>query len=318
MTTCSTEAASEASQNALIERLVFGWWNTSLSPVGLERADANHKAIAEKVVKSLIVDLKIDCLALGEVTDANLTLLKECCGKQSLATHDGTLKSGKLQFDTGIIYDTERLTIKDEKSTVISHGGQNSKLANRIEFISACDSSSFHIFVSHWPSRVYTEDNIKRRKTLAIRLRDEIDSIRKSITNASIILMGDFNDEPFDESMSYHLLATRDRCLATKKEEFLYNPFWRQIGESEPHMWGNNKKSSAGSCFQKDGKETRWRTFDQILFSSAFLGSSDWHLNEQETMILRTEFLVELVQSGAVHFDHLPILSVIERRINKA
>jgi hypothetical protein len=316
MSSPSTETESEALQDVFSERLVFGWWNTSLSPVGIERSDEAHKEIAKKVVKSLIDDLKIDCLALGEVTDANLTLLKESCGRQTLTTYDGTLKSGKLQFDTGIIYDTERLAIKEEKSTVISHGGQNSKLANRIDFISRFDNSPFHIFVSHWPSRAYTEDNVKRRKTLATRLKDEIDFIRKSIANASIILMGDFNDEPFDESMSYHLLATRDRHLAITKEDFLYNPFWRQIGESEPHAWGNARKSSAGSCFQKDGKETRWRTFDQILFSPAFLGTSNWHLNEQETMILRTEFLVELVQNGAVHFDHLPVLSVIERRLN--
>jgi hypothetical protein len=307
--TSLTKPSTTAEENNPMERMVFGWWNTSLSPVGVDRADDNHREIAGKIVKWLIDGLKIDCLALGEVTDSDLAFLKTYSDNPSSTTYNGTLKEGRLQFDTGVIYDARRLTVSDEKSIIISHGGQKSKLANRIDFVSIPDNSLLHIFVSHWPSRVFTEENKRRRTTLAMRLKDQIESIRDSAPNASIILMGDFNDEPFDESLSYHLLATRDRHLAKSKKGFLYNPFWRQIGESEPHFLGNTKIGSAGSCFHKNGgNETRWRTFDQILFSPAFLGGGDWYLNEQNTMILRTETLIELVQNNTVFFDHLPIL----------
>jgi len=308
------ELPTSKTENVLMERIVFGWWNTSLSPVGIERADEAHKIIAGDIVKWLINDLNVDCLALGEITADNLSFLREYSNNKSFSSYDGTLKDGKLQFDTGVIYNSERLSIADEQSVTSIHAGRKLKVANRIDFISAPDAVVFHIFVSHWPSRGQDE-NILSRETVAERLNDQVKAIYEKSPNPSIILLGDYNDDPFDKSLSWHLPATRDRQLAIRKRLF-YNPFWRQLGESEPHSFSNIKKSGAGSYFYRSGTMTQWHTFDQILFSSAFLGGSDWHLKEDETVILGTEYLIELVKNAAVHFDHLPILSVIERKIN--
>ena len=108
-------------------------------------------------------------------------------------------------------------------------------------------------------------------------------------------------------------MGTRDRHLARTKNGFLYNPFWRHIGEAEPHVSRKINDGSSGTCFYKSGLETRWRTFDQILFSSAFLGSGGWSLKEEETIILRPDFLLDLIQSDDVLFDHLPVVSVLEK-----
>jgi hypothetical protein len=119
--------------------MVFGWWNTSLSPVGKNRADDNHKQIAGRIVKSMIDELNIDCLALGEITASDLTSLKCCSDKDTLAIYDGTLKHGRLQFDTGVIYDSSRLYIRDHKSLTSSHGERNLKIANAIDLVSVSD-----------------------------------------------------------------------------------------------------------------------------------------------------------------------------------
>ncbi len=58
--------------------------------------------------------------------------------------------------------------------------------------------------------------------------------------------------------------------------------------------------------FHKNGKITRWRTFDQIIFSSAFLGHTEWHLNEDLTGILDIEKDLKI-------FDHFPVYGVIEK-----
>src|SRR2546423_6612135 len=89
-----------------VERMVFGWWNTSLSPIGKERADDDHQQIANGVVKSLIDELNVDCLALGEVTNTDLSSMIAACETTSLGVYEGTLKEGRLQFDTGIIYNS--------------------------------------------------------------------------------------------------------------------------------------------------------------------------------------------------------------------
>ena len=297
------------------ERMVFGWWNTSLSPVGDDRSDEKHKEIARAIVKSLIDDLKVDCLGLGEVTNKNLSMLRASCGTDTISVYEGTLKEGRLQFDTGLIYNSARLGITDSFSTMSKHGGRSIKIANQIDFVSLSDGSPLHVFVSHWPSRSTNEENILSRKTIAGRLKEQIDTLDEQAPNAAVIVMGDFNDEPFDESISWHLLATRDRHLARTKGGYLYNPFWRKLGESHPYAHSTTVGGTAGTCFYKGTTDTRWRTFDQIFFSSAFLGKSKWHLKEEETTILRTEFLIDLIQNNNVHFDHLPILSVIERPI---
>jgi len=45
------------------------------------------------------------------------------------------------------------------------------------------------------------------------------------------------------------------------------------------------------------------------------LGETDWHLNELDTFIFQTEPLLELIRSEKYTFDHLPVLSAIERKI---
>ncbi len=298
------------------ERLVFGWWNTSLSPIGKSRDDDEQKQTARQIVKTLINDIGVDCLALGEVTLADLDYLKAGCDTSTLSIYDGTLKEGRLQFDTGAIYNRSRLAVNGQKSLVISHGRRNFKVANQIAFATPT-TSPLNVFISHWPSRGSTEENIVARKSLATYLRRHVTEIENQSPNASIILLGDFNDEPFDESLAGHLLATRDRRLASTSKGFLYNPFWRLLGESEPHTLAKPGKGAGGSYFHSRGMDTRWRTFDQILFSAAFWGDGEWHLNERDTLILNPQSLVDLVEDDKVIFDHLPVLSVIERKIKQ-
>jgi hypothetical protein len=49
-----------------------------------------------------------------------------------------------------------------------------------------------------------------------------------------IIIPGDFNDEPFDNSLSKKLMASRDRILVGKDNRYFYNPYWRHLGEEHP------------------------------------------------------------------------------------
>jgi len=304
---------AEPKADQIVEQLTFGWWNTSLSPTGKKRADAEHQQIASSVVKMLIDDFKVDCLGLGEVTSDDLEFLRASCGSKSISTFDGTLKEGRLQFDTGMLYNRDRLTVVDFKSMTSGNGIRRFKVANRVDLVCASDSSAIHVFIAHWPRRGVPAENDLIRKTIAQLLKAENHAIEKSLPDAAFIVLGDFNDEPFDESIAWHLLATRDRNLAKTEKGYLYNPFWRQLGESASYSIANQKHGVAGTCFYKGQTDTRWRTFDQILFSPAFLGNGRWHLNENETTILELVDLVQLVQNDKVDFDHLPVLSVIER-----
>ena len=90
-------------------------------------------------------------------------------------------------------------------------------------------------------------------------------------------------------------------------------PTWRKIGEVFPHVPGSPCKGYSGSCFYSSGHHTHWRTFDQIIFSAAFLGQGEWQLKEDYTDILQIEPFDTFVCSTKHIFDHFPIFSVIER-----
>jgi len=301
--------------SAISERLVFGWWNTSLSPVGHSRSNDAQREIARTIVRTLVDELQLDFLALGEVSDDDLKYLKNGCRTQSLGVHEGSRKEGRLQFDTGALFNLSRLTLDREEPIVIARGHRNLKLATRID-LSIENGDSFIVFVSHWPGRGTSEETIAARRVLGSRLREKVTEIEQASASCPpVILLGDFNDEPFDESLAEQLLATRDRQLVRSKTGFLYNPFWRLLGESTPHSYSATAKGIGGSYFHRSGQTTRWRTFDQIIFSAAFLGTGNWHLNEEETIILKLDFLIDLIQANDGFFDHLPVISVIERQM---
>jgi hypothetical protein len=70
---------------------------------------------------------------------------------------------------------------------------------------------------------------------------------------------------------------------------------------------------AAGSYYHKQGDITRWRTFDQIIFSSAFLNNTLWCLNEESTGIINIpEYCVKVTKAKEI-FDHMPVMGVIER-----
>ena len=67
-----------------------------------------------------------------------------------------------------------------------------------------------HIFVNHWPSRYGGYMNtVRRRNDAAALLRRQVDSLTAALASPAIIIMGDFNDDPTDESMTKVLQAKK-------------------------------------------------------------------------------------------------------------
>jgi endonuclease/exonuclease/phosphatase family metal-dependent hydrolase len=112
-----------------------------------------------------------------------------------------------------------------------------------------------HIFINHWPSRYggYAATKPKRAVVASI-LRHTTDSIMQSDPNARIIIMGDFNDEPNDESITKVLMARSDSTHLFKSD--LYN---MMSGYASHWRGGTNK-------FRES-----WSVIDQIIVSSSLL-----------------------------------------------
>lgn len=295
-------------------RLTFSWWNTALSPLGQRRSNQSELQVAAETIRYLLVDLEVDCLALGEVTPEDVREIMKISELPNYTFFDGTQRSGRVRFDTGLLYHTGRLGLVDTESIRSIRGTRSLKVSHRHDLVVLDGDYLIHVFVCHWPSRLWCEENSADRHVLGLRLREAIASLKANggVPSQSVVL-GDFNDEPHDKSLAEQLLASRDRRLVRKRSDYLYNPFWRTMGEHLPHVPERPNNSYAGTCYYGKGVDTKWRTFDQIIFSGSFLGDGTWQLNEEYTRVVYLEGYDKRVTKPTEVFDHFPVISAIQR-----
>ena len=114
------------------------------------------------------------------------------------------------------------------------------------------DGDLIHIIVNHWPSRGGGEAKSRPGRIAAAKLNRRIaDSLFAIDPYAKIITMGDFNDNPDNESIKNVLGTVADRDKVEIKG--FYNPF------------ENMYKSGLGSNAYRDA----WSLFDQVIISKS-------------------------------------------------
>jgi len=134
------------------------------------------------------------------------------------------------------------------------------------------------VFINHWPSRRggYLSSQPRRNYVAAVLARI-IDSVKQVNRSANILIMGDFNDEPENESLLLHLKGLTE--VADPSDSLLYN----LIGI-------RNKKRKEGTLKYRD----QWSTFDQFLVSGAILkGTRGIKTSPGAVEIVRSSFLLE-------------------------
>ncbi|MCA8165187.1 endonuclease/exonuclease/phosphatase family protein [Burkholderia cepacia] len=294
----------------LVTPLPMVWWNTSLSPPvnDLDTTQEDREFVACQI-RDMRRDLGIALFGLGEVCTDDLDVIQHYLADPTLNVIDPTDRTIRAKRDTALIYDTTKLSLLDEVYITDRFGPTTLKTAHRATF-RALTGQQVNVFCSHWPSRARVGETDPRRPQLGHSLRT---AVTAQGPNNYHILMGDYNDDPCSPSLAYHLLATRDRTMA-RDRKFLYNPFWRQLGEAYDHCNPLPPESTCGSYFYRGGLYTQWHTFDQIIFSSAFLRDDAIVLDEQHSRIIVTDELKDRIEDRTQRFDHFPVLSSVSLR----
>lgn len=138
-------------------------------------------------------------------------------------------------------------------------------------------SDTIHVFINHWPSRYggYLETKPKREFVAGL-LRNQADSLFLVNPKSNILIMGDLNDDPHDESVSRILNAMPeplDSCCQ------LINL-----------MSGYVTDNSIGTLKYREN----WNVFDQVIISRAiYEGENGIQLSDEQAMIYRPPFLIE-------------------------
>jgi endonuclease/exonuclease/phosphatase family metal-dependent hydrolase len=157
----------------------------------------------------------------------------------------------------------------------------NDKLLNTRELLYVSGvlngKDTIHIFGNHWPSRYSGFLETKSlRNAAATLLKAKVDELTIKYKSPKIIIVGDFNDNPEDESLTEVLKASKTDLPIAQNQ--LYNLFY------------DFERSDKGSLkFQ-----SQWFIFDQIIVSGSLLSaSSGIYTKPENAKILSLPFLLE-------------------------
>lgn len=137
------------------------------------------------------------------------------------------------------------------------------------------DGETVHVFVNHWPSRRGGEDaSAPGRAAAAAVSKKVIDSLMLADPNTKVIVMGDLNDDPTNESVAKVIGAKGDR--KNVREGGMFNP------------WMDMYSKGIGTLAYNDS----WNLFDQILISYGFLTKEQTGLFFKTAQIFKKSFMV--------------------------
>ena len=166
---------------------------------------------------------------------------------------------------------------------------------------------SFHVLVCHWPSRYGGKSSSIYRETAAKLSKHIADSLYNDNPRAKLIIMGDLNDDPVDNSTAKVLGAKR--TPEEVGERGFFNATW------EPYAQGIGTLTYQG----------KWNLFDQMILTEPLLDNSRKSLSFWRVEIFNRSFLIrqEGSRKGTPHrtfegntfingySDHLPVITYL-------
>jgi len=209
-------------------------------------------------------------------------------------------------IDCALLYDSERfraLSVEPLAVTIDSIPGFKTRDVLYVKGELA-GKKVLHVFVNHWPSRRggEKESEMKRQRAAEI-ARQKIDAILEADPKANIILMGDFNDHPTDNSVAMVLKAKATSVETADLFNLLY----------DDHVAGKGTHNYQG----------KWGVLDQLIVSSAFYkGRKGLKIDGNDAKIVYEEVLLFTQKDGSKkpsttyggpnyyggYSDHLPVM----------
>ena len=137
--------------------------------------------------------------------------------------------------------------------------------------------NTLDVFVCHYPSRRGGEIESEPYRTFASSvLREKVDSLFTCREKGNVIIMGDFNDEPSNKSISKTLNA---------------KPIEEEINKSDLYNLFSSleKKSKIGTYKYQE----QWNFLDQIIVSGNLLNPDNlFHVRAEDARIYQADFLL--------------------------
>ncbi len=187
-------------------------------------------------------------------------------------------------IDNGLIFKKEKLSLIGVKGLYVNLG--NSYETRLILFVQLLfnKKDTLNVFVNHWPSRRGGEEQSEWARIIAAKtLRHTVDSLLLSNDRSKIIIIGDFNDEPANISITENLKAEPFLCdsminknMVEDNKTDLFNLAYQKYSEGD------------GTYFYKDN----FNMLDQIIISKNLLIGNDIKYKCNSFEVYKPEFMV--------------------------
>lgn len=205
-------------------------------------------------------------------------------------THRSPLRAQRYDFvitnspdergiDVALLYQRDQFRLLEKHEYNISFCQPTRPTRNLLHVVGkTIGADTLDVFVCHFPSRSGGQMITEPARIDAARLlRHKVDSLFEQRDNAHILIMGDFNDHPFDVSLSQTLNA--QKVETSTEPNALFNLIYHR-----------EKESDVGS-YKFQGN---WEILDQIIVSSALLDK----MTDKNMRIFKPNFLLEEDKNG--------------------
>lgn len=182
----------------------------------------------------------------------------------------------KRGIDVAFLYNNKSFCPIEYRFIIVSSEEHPLKTRDILYVKGIIQEDTLHFYINHWPSKFGGAIETKESRALAASLlKNDVESVSCAKSPKKVIIMGDFNDSPSDESLKNGLGALDFDKFPNPGE--IYNL--------------SLKPSEKGIGTNKHG--TQWIMLDQIIVSGQLLYETGVYTKSECFKVLSLPFLLE-------------------------
>ncbi len=212
-----------------------------------------------RVLSEIATDKTPDGLAVFGISEIeNRMVVEDLVKRETLKDRNYQIvhynSPDRRGIDVALVYNPKYFKLIHSYSAPIIDADTNFKTRDQLVVTGLLKGEEVHFIVNHWPSRSGGEKRSKPKRNAAAKLsRSLADSLIAINPNAKVMIMGDLNDDPTDQSVAKILKATDDKSKL--KDGYFFNPYMTL------------HRNGIGTLAYRDS----WNNFDQIILTPALV-----------------------------------------------
>lgn len=249
-----------------------------------------------RVISDIGTDITPDGSAIIGLSEIeNILVLQDLVADPQIKDRDYKIvhydSPDRRGVDVAMLYQEKYFTYLSSKPFLFVPEGREDFYSRDVLLVSGIfHGEPMHILVNHWPSRGGGERASRPLRNAAAQLnRQIVDSLTQADPTAHIVVMGDFNDDPTNESMKNHLRAVWNQNKM--KPDDLYNPFYEFF------------RKGIGTIAWRDS----WNLFDMIVFNQTLMSGDKGKYTFRRAGVFNERYLLQTEGrfAGYPHRSHV-------------